>query len=132
MATIKHFEDLDVWQKARNLYEEIIKMASQEVVRKDYRFCSQVKSAAGSVMDNIAEGFERDSRLEFIQFLSIAKGSCGEVCSQAYRAFDESYISGDGLDALVEQCRELGKDIGNFIRYLNGTEVKGQKFAGRK
>lgn len=131
MATIKQFEDLEIWQKARGLYQKIIVITKKEIVFKNFRFCSQIKEAAGSVMDNIAEGFERDSRLEFINFLSIAKGSCGEVQSQLYRALDEEYISIEEQAELITEYKVLGADIANFIRYLNHSEIKGQKFLGR-
>ncbi|MFN2439050.1 MAG: four helix bundle protein [Chitinophagaceae bacterium] len=131
MATIKQFEDLEIWQKARILYQKVIALTNRSSIGKDYRFRSQLKAAAGSVMDNIAEGFERDSRLEFINFLSIAKGSCGEVRSQSYRALDEGYISLEEQSELMNDCKTLGTDIANFIRYLNHSSIKGQKFTGR-
>ncbi len=81
MATIKQFEDLEIWQKARIIYQKVVALTKKSSFEKDFRFRSQIKAAAGSVMDNIAEGFERDSRLEFINFLSISKGSCREVRS---------------------------------------------------
>ena len=131
MSTIKQFEDLEIWQKARSLYQKIIAITKKEEVHKNFRFCSQIKEAAGSVLDNIAEGFERDSRLEFIQFLSISKGSLGEVRSQLYRAIDEGYINNEEQIELNQECKLLGADIGNFIRYLNQSNIKGQKFLGR-
>jgi four helix bundle protein len=132
MPIITQFEDLEIWQKARMLYQKVIVITRKEAVKKDFRFCSQIKSAAGSVMDNIAEGFERDSRLEFINFLPYAKGSSGEVRSQLYRALDEDYIDQDQFEDLMKQYKSLSTDIANFIRYLNGVEIKGQKFVGRK
>jgi four helix bundle protein len=82
MATIKRFEDLEIWQNARKLSKVIIEISVVADLKNDYRLKDQVKSSAGSVMDNIAEGFERDGNLEFRQFLSIAKGSSGETRSQ--------------------------------------------------
>ncbi len=131
MATIKQFEDLEIWQKVRKPYQKVVAVTKRSSFEKDFRFRSQIKAAAGSVMDNIAEGFERDSRLEFINFLSIAKGSCGEVRSQSYRALDEGYISLEEQLELMNDCKILSTDIANFIRYLNQSTIKGQKFSGR-
>ncbi len=93
MATISKFEDLEIWMEARRLSNEIFHLMSEaENFHNDYRFRSQILAAAGSIMDNIAEGFERNGNVEFRQFLSIAKGSAGEVRSQLYRALDFNYI----------------------------------------
>jgi four helix bundle protein len=88
MATIRRFEDLNVWQKARDLSKVIYLKSIKGSFSKDFALKDQINAASGSVMDNIAEGFERDGRLEFIQFLSYSKGSAGEVRSQLYRAYD--------------------------------------------
>ena len=93
MGTIRDFEELKIWQDARELSKELYVITSSEPFVHDYRFCAQIRAAAGSIMDNIAEGFERDGRKEFIQFLYIAKGSCGEVRSQLARAYDVNYIN---------------------------------------
>src|SRR5690606_33995179 len=93
MATINRFEDLEIWQEARRLAKVIHKISIETDLKTDFRFKEQIKSSSGSVMDNIAEGFERDGNQEFRQFLSIAKGSAGETRSQLYRVFDCEYIS---------------------------------------
>ena len=85
MATIKRFEDLEIWQEARKLAHEIHLICIETELRNDFRLKSQIKASSGSVMDNIAEGFERDGNTEFRQFLSISKGSAGETRSQLYR-----------------------------------------------
>ena len=95
------FEDLRIWQNARELSKEIYRISRFTEFSKDYRFVGQITSAMGSVMDNIAEGFERDGNKEFFQFLSIAKGSCGEVRSQLYRAYDAGYIDEDLFNTLL-------------------------------
>jgi four helix bundle protein len=93
MATIKRFEDLEIWQEARRLSKIIHKISIETDLKTDFKFREQIKSSSGSVMDNIAEGFERDGTIEFRQFLSIAKGSAGETRSQLYRVFDYGYIN---------------------------------------
>ena len=92
MATITKFEDLEIWQEARKLAKEIYVISKETDLKTDVRFKEQIKASSGSVMDNIAEGFERDGNLEFRQFLSIAKGSAGESRSQIYRLFDSNKI----------------------------------------
>jgi len=128
MATIKRFEDLEIWQEARELSRKIIKLSVETNLKTDYKLNNQIKGSSGSVMDNIAEGFERDGNLEFRQFLSIAKGSAGETRSQLYRVFDSGYISENELTALIEKYVQLGKRISAFIAYLNKKEYKGNKF----
>jgi four helix bundle protein len=131
MATIKNFEDLEIWREARNLYKKILALTDRPGVVKDFRFKDQIRAAAGSVMDNIAEGFERDSRLEFINFLSISKGSAGEVRSQLYRGFDMQYWNETELNEIISEYRTLASHVANFIKYLNATQIKGQKFKDR-
>ena len=93
MATIRSFEELEVWKKARVMSTEIFKATMTESFFKDFGLKDQINRASGSIMDNIAEGFERGGRKEFIQFLSYAKGSAGEVKSQLYRALDRQHIN---------------------------------------
>src|SRR5690606_8594282 len=102
MSTIYRFEDLPVWQQSRFLCNKIFKITEvNSAFSKDFRFRDQLKAAGGSVMDNIAEGFERSSRLEFLNFLGIAKGSVGEVRSQLYRSIDNNYIDKiEGLELI--------------------------------
>jgi four helix bundle protein len=132
MATINNFEELEIWIKARKLNKRVLEISQRESIKKDFRFYSQIRSSAGSIMDNIAEGFERDSRLEFINHLSYSKGSCGEIQSQLFRAFDDNTITEDEHNELILEYKTLARDIGNFIRYLNKSDIKGQKFLDRK
>jgi four helix bundle protein len=106
-------------------------ITNNDFFRKDFRFRSQIQAASGSVMDNIAEGFERSSRLEFINFLSIA-GSCGEVKSQLYRALDQHYITQKIFDETYFGYDLLSRNVAGFISYLNSTNLRGQKFKDRK
>ncbi len=128
MATIKRFEDLEIWQEARRLSKKIIYIVQTSELQKDYRLKDQIRAASGSVMDNIAEGFERDGNLEFRQFLSIAKGSAGETRSQLYRVFDSEYIDEETLKVLVSDYETLSKRISGFISYLNKKKYMGNKF----
>jgi four helix bundle protein len=132
MATIRRFEDLEIWQLARTLYTKLSVIARR--LRKDheFRFADQLKSAAGSTMDNIAEGFGRAGRLEFINSLSIAKGECSENQSQIYRLSDDEYISKAEFDELYKDSEILIKQISSLIDYLNRSSIKGMKFKDRK
>lgn len=128
MATITRFEDLEIWQEARRLFNQINDIGNQTSLTSDFKLKDQIKASSGSVMDNIAEGFERDGNLEFRQFLSIAKGSAGETRSQLYRVYDSEYISEEQLRVLVEEYEKLSKRISAFISYLNKKDFKGNKF----
>ncbi|CAM4169978.1 four helix bundle protein [Flavobacterium antarcticum] len=128
MATIKKFEELEIWQQGRILSQQIILISKETELKSDFRLRDQIKASSGSVMDNIAEGFERNGKLEFRQFLSIAKGSAGETRSQLYRVFDNYYINQEKLDFLVLEYEKLSGKIQNFITYLNNNDYKGTKF----
>ena len=128
MATIRKFEDLEIWQLARQLSQQVLFISKNTELKNDYRFKDQIKASSGSVMDNIAEGFERDGNVEFRQYLSIAKGSFGEVRSQCYRLFDSEYIAEEKMVELVTECEQISKRIANFISYLNKKDFKGNKF----
>lgn len=131
MATITRFEDLEIWKEARLLSLIIYEFAQKDVLSKEFKFKEQIKSAAGSVMDNIAEGFERSGRLEFINFLGFAKGSCGEVKSQLYRALDQKFIDDAAFEQIYNRFDKLSSSIAGFIAYLNKSSIKGQKFKDR-
>jgi len=128
MATVKKFEGLDSWQMARKLNIDLIPLLEKMESQKSFDLKSQLNRSAGSVMDNIAEGFEGAGNREFIQFLAISKGSLGEVRSQRYRALDRNFIEKEKHDVLQENCLHLAGKIGNFITYLNNSEDKGNKF----
>jgi four helix bundle protein len=129
---IEKFEDLDIWKHARELCRRISELTSKEPFCKDFRFRDQIRASSGSIMDNSAEGFERGGDKEFIQFLSIAKGSCGETRSQSYRAFDYKYITKEELQDLLDRTTSLSKEISGFIAYLKNSSYKGSKFTKPK
>lgn len=118
MATVQQFEDLHVWQDARSLVREIYKVTKQRSFRRDFSLRDQITRAATSTMSNIAEGFERGSRKEFIQFLNIGKGSNAEVRSQLCVALDQEYISQEAFTALRESALTLSRRLSRFITYL--------------
>jgi four helix bundle protein len=95
MATINTFEELDIWQLSREICQDTWDLFEKTILGKDFELKNQMNRSSGSIMDNIAEGFERNGRREFINFLSYSKGSCGELRSQLYRAFDREHISKD-------------------------------------
>ncbi len=119
MATITKFEELEIWQMARLQCKHISALVKN--FKSEYALINQINGSSGSVMDNIAEGFERYSTKEFTQFLVIAKGSNAEVRSQLYRAFDKEYISESELNENLLFSETLGKRINAFISYLKKT-----------
>ena len=128
MAVVQRFEDLIIWQKARELCQDIYRITNYELFSKDYKLRDQIRGSSGSVMDNIAEGYERNGNKEFIQFLYIAKGSCGETRSQLYRALDAKYIHQNEFETLRTKAENLSKSIMSFIQYLKKNEITGIKF----
>lgn len=128
MATIIRFEDIISWKEARELNRMVRKLIIEKKFENNFSLINQIERAAGSIMDNIAEGFERGGNKELIQFLYIAKGSCGELRSQMYRAIDSGYISEDEFNTIAIACLKTSNLIYQFIEYLKNTAYKGQKF----
>ena len=128
MAAVKDFEELAIFQKARELSKKIYPLTQRGEFKNDYRFVQQIRAAAGSIMDNIAEGFERGGNKEFLNFLYIAKGSCGEVRSQLIRANDVGYFTKEEYDELYKECRMLSAGIMNFIKEIKASDKVGAKY----
>ena len=126
---ISRFEDLEIWQEARELYRRVFQITSEKPFVNDFRFRDQMRASAGSVADNIAEGFDRGGNKEFIQFLTVSKGSCGEVRSQSYRANDSHYITQEVLDEFLERTDSITRKTINLINYLKNSSQKGIRFS---
>ena len=112
---ISSFENIIAWQKAKTLTLKIYSIFNNN---RDYGLKDQIQRASVSIMNNIAEGFERSSDADFKRFLFIAKGSCGEVRSMLYLAAELKYISNDEFIHLKNQTIEISKAISGFIKYL--------------
>ena len=128
MATIQQFEDIEAWKIARRLTRKVYAVSKRGAFAKDFALHDQIRRASISVTSNIAEGFERGGTKEFVNFLSIAKGSAGEVRSQLYVAFDEDYIDLRTFEELRALTIELANKIGALMRYLQKSKIQGQKY----
>ncbi len=128
MATIQRFEDIEAWQKARELTNAVYSCSSIGAFPQDFGLRDQIRRAAVSIMSNIAEGFERGGSREFIQFLAIAKGSAGEVEAQLYVALDQGYIDQGQFDSIKAAALATKKLIAGFMNYLRQSDLKGQKY----
>ena len=119
----KRFEELPVWQAARDLCQEVFKILTMTNLGRDFALKDQIWRATGSVMDNIAEGFDDGSNKEFLRFLGYAQRSCGEVQSQLYRALDCGYIDKLQFESLYNLAAKCRKQIKGFRRYLRSCEI---------
>ena len=128
MSTFRRFEDIEAWQKARELTKVVYQLSGRGHFAKDFGLRDQIRRASVSIMANIAEGFERDGTGEFIQFLAIAKGSAAEVLSHAYVAFDQGFIHQSDLDWLNEKTSEVRRMMAALMTYLRKSGTKGLKF----
>ena len=122
MGVIRNFEDIQSWQLARVLAKDIYRISSQEAFGRDYGLRGQICRAAVSISSNIAEGFERSSKKDFINFLSIARGSASEVRSQLYVALDLGYITQDQFSALQQRCKDILRLISALVASLQKNE----------
>jgi four helix bundle protein len=128
MSTVSRFEDLEIWKLAREICKDIKQLTEEKPFKNDFALVDQIKRSGGSVMDNIAEGFERDGKKEFIQFLSFSKGSAGEARSQLYRALDFKYITIQEFDILQDKLIQSSIKISNMISYLKRSDYRGIKY----
>ena len=128
MATVQKFEDLKVWQKARELSQKIYPLTFIEPICSDFRYKDQLRGSLGSIMDNIAEGFGKGSRLGFITGLNISRGETDELKSQLYRGLDNNYFSNDQFNEFYTMADEVTKMNTSLITYLNKSKIAGQRF----
>jgi four helix bundle protein len=128
MASIKRFEDVEAWKQGRELTRRIYQITSQSKFTRDYALRDQIRRAAISITSNIAEGFDRGGNREFVQFLAIARGSASELKSQLYTALDAGYVDQKEFAELYQLAHSVVLLIGGFIKYLQQSELSGQKF----
>ena len=127
MPKIERFEDLDAWKKAREMTKAVYVVTSSAKFSRDLSLKGQIRGSTVSSMSNIAEGFERSGDRQFLQFLSIAKGSTGEVKSQLYVALDAGYLTQAEFDEIYRLAAETSRLIGGLIRYLKNAELNESK-----
>jgi four helix bundle protein len=128
MATFKRIEDIEAWQRARFLSKKIYLLLGDGSFSRDFPLKDQISRSSGSIMDNIAEGFERGGNREFLTFLSYARGSCGEVRSQLARALDRKHISNATFEDYNSQANHLNSMLSKLMDYLISTDIRGFKY----
>jgi four helix bundle protein len=128
MGKIQKFEDILAWQKARELTREVYAHSKTGAFAKDFGLRDQIQRASVSIMGNVAEGYDRGGDKEFIQFLSVSKGSCGEVKSHLYVALDQQYINPTQFNQLYNSADEVGRLLAGFMAYLKQSDLRGRKF----
>jgi four helix bundle protein len=128
MPTFRRFDEIEVWQKARELTKVVYNFPVAALSRRILGLREQIRRASVSIMANIAGGFERDGTGEFVQFLAVAKGSAAEVLSHAYVALDQDFISREDFDRLVARTTEVGRMLAALMAYLRRSGTKGLKF----
>ena len=126
---VKRFEDLEIWQEAREICKIVFTITSTTPFCNDFKFRDQIRASGGSAMDNIAEGFDRGGNKEFHQFLSVVRGSTGEVRSQTYRAYDYKYINEEMFNNLLERTDSLSRKTYNLRQHLKNSDIKGLKYS---
>ena len=124
MGVIKQFEDLEVWQLSMSLCTEVYALTNTELFSRDFGLKDQIRRSAVSIPSNISEGFERDSKNQFLYFLAISKGSCGELRTQLTIAYNLNYIEKNKFDELTTKCIQTSKQLAGFSNYLKGLKSK--------
>jgi len=128
MATIKKFEDIEAWQKARELAKTIYDVTAAGKFSRDFGLKDQMRRSAVSILSNIAEGFERGGDKEFVQFIAMAKGSSAEVRAQLYVAFDQGYVDQETFECLSDSTIQINRMLSGLMKYLRSSEYKGSKY----
>jgi four helix bundle protein len=116
--SIRRFEDIESWQMGRELSRQVYDMARESALSRDFSLKDRMLRSAGSIMDNIAEGFDAGSNREFMKFLQYSKRSCSELQSQFYRALDQKYVPEETFQELYEQAENTKNKTGAFLQYL--------------
>lgn len=128
MSTLKDFTDLEIWQLARQFNKDLSSFLQLLQEKRAYELGKQLDRSAGSILDNIAEGFARGGTKELVQFLYISKASCSEARSQLIRAYDRQLISQNDFDKYCKDCLLIADKTGRFINYLRHSGMKGEKY----
>jgi len=132
MATFRRIEEIVAWQRARELARRIYFHFGKEAFARDFALRDQIRKAAISALSNIAEGFEREGKREFIQFLAIAKGSIGEIKSQLYIARDQGFIDDGDFERLFELTDEVCRTVAGLMTYLRSSPTRGGKYSAAR
>ncbi len=125
MASYKQFEEMEIWKLSFSLSKSIYLLSQTGEFGRDFSFRDQIRRSSLSIPSNISEGFERESTKQFLYFLNVAKGSCGELRTQLLLAQEINYISSIDYTTLSSQCIEISKQIKGLMKYL--TEHEKQK-----
>ena len=118
MGKIQNFEELEVWKLSMELCTEVYKLTNTDLFSKDFGLKDQIRRSAISVPSNISEGYERTGKNQFLYFLAISKGSCGELRTQLRIAFNLEYITKNEFEYLNDKCLSTSKQLSGFIKYL--------------
>jgi four helix bundle protein len=128
MSTLHNYEEMEVWRKSMQLITEVYQATRNASFSKDFSLVNQIRRSGISIASNIAEGFERDGNKELINFLYIAKGSCGELRCQLQIAKNLGYLDPDRFEELYNLANYISKSLGGFIKYLQNSDLKGKKY----